>query len=55
MIILVPVTVGGTGIVTRALKKNFGSRTMETFNRFTTKGSYTWKITRNTESTASEN
>ena len=34
------------------LKETFGSRTRKTFDRFTTKGSYTWNITHNTESTA---
>jgi hypothetical protein len=34
------------------LKENFGSRTRKTFDRFTTKDSYTWNITHNTESTA---
>jgi hypothetical protein len=34
------------------LKKKFGSRTRKTFYRFTTKDSYTWNITHNTESTA---
>jgi hypothetical protein len=34
------------------LKKKFGSRTRKTFHRFTTKDSYTWNITHNTESTA---
>jgi len=34
------------------LKEKFGSATRKTFDRFTTKGSYTWNITHNTESTA---
>jgi hypothetical protein len=34
------------------LKKKFGSYTRKTFDRFTTKDSYTWNITHNTESTA---
>jgi cobalamin biosynthesis protein CobT len=34
------------------LKENFGSCTRITFDRFTTKDSYTWNITHNTESTA---
>jgi hypothetical protein len=33
-------------------KGKSGSRTRETFDRFTTKDSYTWNITHNTESTA---
>ena len=42
-----PVIIGATGIVTRSLKKN-----LETLDKFTTKDSYTWNITHNTESTA---
>ena len=34
------------------LKETFGSCTRKTFNRFTTKDSYTRNITHNTESTA---
>jgi len=34
------------------LKEKFGSCTGKTFDRFTTKDSYTWDITHNTESTA---
>ena len=34
------------------LKETFGSCTRKTFDRFTTKDSYTWNITHNTESTA---
>jgi len=34
------------------LKEKYGRRTRKTFNRFTTKDSYTWNITHNTESTA---
>jgi hypothetical protein len=34
------------------LKEKYGSCTRKTFDRFTTKGSYTWNITHNTESTA---
>jgi len=34
------------------LKEKFGSCTRKTFSRFTTKDSYTWNITQNTESTA---
>jgi len=33
-------------------KEKFGSCTRKTFDRFTTKDSYTWNITHNTESTA---
>ena len=34
------------------LKETFGSCARKTFDRFTTKDSYTWNITHNTESTA---
>jgi hypothetical protein len=34
------------------LKEKFRSSTSKTFDRFTTKDSYTWNITHNTESTA---
>ena len=34
------------------LKEKFGNYTRKTFDRFTTKDSYTWNITHNTESTA---
>ena len=34
------------------LKETFGSCTRKTFDRFTTKDSYTWNITNNTESIA---
>jgi len=34
------------------LKEKFGSCTRKTFGRSTTKDSYTWNITHNTESTA---
>jgi hypothetical protein len=34
------------------LKEKFGSCTGKIFDRFTTKDSYTWNITHNTESTA---
>ena len=34
------------------LKEKFGSCTGKTFDRFTTKDSYTWNSTHNTESTA---
>jgi len=34
------------------LKEKFGRYTRKTFDRFTTKDSYIWNITRNTESTA---
>ena len=34
------------------LKEKFGNCTRKTFDRFTTKDSYTWNITHNMESTA---
>ena len=34
------------------LKEKFGSCTRKTFDRCTTKDSYTWNVTNNTESTA---
>jgi len=36
------------------LKEKFGNCTRKSFDRFTTKDSYTWNITHNTESTAGE-
>ena len=49
---IVPVIIGATGIVTRSLKKNLETILRKTLDRFTTKDSYTWNITHNTESTA---
>ena len=49
---IVPVIIGATGIVTRSLRKQFGSCTGKTFDRFTTKDSCTSNITHITESTA---
>jgi hypothetical protein len=49
---IIPIVIGATGIVTRSLKEKFGSCTRKTLDRFTTKDSYTWNITHNTESTA---
>jgi len=49
---VVPVIIGATGIVTRSLREKFGSCTGKTFDRFTTKDSYTRNITHNTESAA---
>jgi len=40
------------GIVTRSLRKNLEAVPGKKFHRFTTKDSYTWNITHNTESTA---
>ena len=36
----------------KKLKRKFGNCTRKTFDRFTTRGSYTWNITHNEESTA---
>jgi hypothetical protein len=47
----IPVITGATGIVTKGLK-SLGSPTRKIFNRFTTKDSYAWNITHNTENTA---
>ena len=49
---IIPVIIGATGIVTRSLRKNLEAVPGKTLNRFTTKDSYTWNITHNTESTA---
>ena len=49
---IVPVIIGATEIVRRSLRKNLENCTGKTFDRFTTKDSYTWNITHNTESTA---
>ena len=49
---IVPVIIGATGIVTRSLGKNLETVPGKKFDRFTTKDSYTWNITHNTESTA---
>jgi hypothetical protein len=49
---IIPIVIGATGLVTRSLRKNFGSCTRKKLNRFTTKDSYTWSITHNTERTA---
>ena len=38
--------------INEKLKKNFWNYARKTFDRFTTKDSYTWNITHNTESTA---
>jgi len=40
------------GLCIEKLKEKFGSCTGKTLDRFTTKDSYTWNITHNTESTA---
>ena len=49
---IIPVIIGATGIVTRSFRKNFEVVPGKHSNRFSTKDSYTWNITHNTESTA---
>jgi hypothetical protein len=49
---VIPVITGATGIVTRSLSKNLEAVLGKKLNRYITKDSYTWNITRNTESTA---
>ena len=49
---IIPVIIGATGIVTRSLRKNLEAVPGKKFHRFSTKDSYTWNITHNTESTA---
>jgi len=49
---IVPVIIGATGIVTRSLREKFESCTGKTFDRFSTKDSYTRNITHNAESAA---
>jgi len=51
-VIIIIIIIGATGIVTRSLKEKCGNYTRKTLDRFTTKDSYTWNITHNTESTA---
>jgi hypothetical protein len=48
---IIPVIIEATGI-NEKFKEKFGSCTGKTFLRFTTKDSYIWNITHNTESTA---
>jgi predicted metal-dependent hydrolase len=48
---VIPVVIGATGIVINVYKK-FGSRTVKTLNRLTTKHSCAWDLPRNTEFTA---
>jgi hypothetical protein len=48
---IIPVIIGANGIVTRSLRKNLEAVPGK-HSRFTTKDSYTWNITHNTESTA---
>jgi hypothetical protein len=49
---IIPVITGAHWNSNEKLKEKFGSYTRKTFDRFTTKDSYTWNITHNTESTA---
>ena len=49
---IIPVIIGAAGTVTRSLRKNLEAIPGKTFDRFTTKDSYNWNITHNTESTA---
>ena len=49
---IIPVIIGATRVVTKSLKKNVETLPYHTFNRFTTKDSYTRNITHNTESAA---
>jgi hypothetical protein len=51
---IIPVITGATGIRSsnRRFKETFGSSAGKTCNRFSTKSSYAWNITHNTESTA---
>ena len=49
---VVPVIIGATGMVTRSLRENLEAVPGETFDRFTTKDSYTRNSTHNTESAA---
>ena len=48
---IVPVIIGASEIVTRSLRKNLKA-VPGRYSTFTTKDSYTWNITHNTESTA---
>ena len=51
---IIPVIIGATSHwnSNKKLKEKYGSCTRKTFDRFTTKDSYTWNITHNMESTA---
>ena len=50
--VIISVMTGATERATEVLKKNFGSHTRKTFNRFATNGSYTWNLSYCKESTA---
>jgi len=49
---IIPVIIGATGIVTKGVKDKSERHSRETFYKFTTKDSYAWNNTHNTESTA---
>jgi len=49
---IISVITGATERETKVLKKNCGSHTRKTFNRFATNGSYPWNLTYCKESTA---
>jgi len=49
---ILPVSIGSHWNSNEKLKEKFGRYARKTLNRFTTKDSYTWNITYNTESTA---
>jgi hypothetical protein len=50
--IIIPIITAAIGIETESFKEKRGSHNRKTFDRFTTKDSYAWNITHNTESTA---
>jgi hypothetical protein len=52
---MIPLVIGAPGIVIKRCKEKLGSHTRKIFDRFTTKDSHTFNITRNTESTAACN
>jgi hypothetical protein len=52
IIIITPAIIGATRIVTKGLKKKFGSHIRKIFNRLTTKCSKAWNITRTKECAA---
>jgi len=52
IIIIIIIINGSHWNSNKKLKEKFGNSTTNTFDRFTTKDSYTWNSTHNTESTA---
>jgi len=42
---IIPVTIGATGVVTKLLKETFGSHVRKTCNRFPETDNYAWNIT----------